>query len=243
MIPVLAMTTSWDDGHPLDLRVAELLAKHGLSGTFYIPLEIRDPVMSRRQVNELVREFEVGAHTVHHVELPTVSDFVAAAEIRDSKRRLEEITGIQCDTFCFPKGRFQRKHLEMVRESGFRGVRTVELLSLEKPLNVQGIALIPTTVQAYSHGLSAYVRNSLRRRGRNLFHVFKAGRHKSWESVANRLLERACSKGGVFHLWGHSWEIDRFGQWKALDRVLHLMSQMRKRAACMTNKDICRYAS
>jgi hypothetical protein len=31
---VAYITTSWDDGHPLDLRVAELLAKYGLKDTF-----------------------------------------------------------------------------------------------------------------------------------------------------------------------------------------------------------------
>ena len=30
------VTTSWDDGHSTDLRVAELLAAHGLKGTFYV---------------------------------------------------------------------------------------------------------------------------------------------------------------------------------------------------------------
>lgn len=32
------MTTSWDDGDPCDLKVAELLRARGLAGTFYIPL-------------------------------------------------------------------------------------------------------------------------------------------------------------------------------------------------------------
>ena len=38
MKPSTCITTSWDDGHPLDLRVAELLAKYGLQGTFYVPM-------------------------------------------------------------------------------------------------------------------------------------------------------------------------------------------------------------
>ena len=31
------ITTSWDDGHPLDFKLAELLNKYNLKGTFYIP--------------------------------------------------------------------------------------------------------------------------------------------------------------------------------------------------------------
>ena len=33
------VTTSWDDGDPSDLRVAELLAARKLPGTFYIPVK------------------------------------------------------------------------------------------------------------------------------------------------------------------------------------------------------------
>lgn len=239
----LVMTTSWDDGHPLDLRVAELLAKHGLTGTFYVLLETPFPVMTQQQIRELASEFEVGAHTVHHVELSAAPDSVARAEICESKQRLEEITGKRCSTFCFPKGHFYKKHLEMVRESGLQGARTVELLSLEKPLNVGGVVLIPTTIQAHSHDLSAYARNCVRRgRARNLLQLFRAGGQKSWESLANRLLRKACDTGGVFHLWGHSWEIDTFRQWDALDRVLRLMSQIAKSGSCVTNAEICRYA-
>jgi SAM-dependent methyltransferase len=35
------ITTSWDDGHPTDLRVAALLAKYGIAGTFYVPATAR----------------------------------------------------------------------------------------------------------------------------------------------------------------------------------------------------------
>jgi len=30
------VTTSWDDGHELDLRLASELAAHGMAGTFYV---------------------------------------------------------------------------------------------------------------------------------------------------------------------------------------------------------------
>ena len=33
-------------------------------------------------------------------------------------------------------------------------------------------------------------------------------------------LDYVCRKGGVFHLWGHSWEFERFGGWGALDEFL-----------------------
>ena len=66
MAPPSYMTTSWDDGHPLDMRIAEMLAKHGLTGTFYAPRSAETEVMPMAQLKELSRSFEIGAHTLRH---------------------------------------------------------------------------------------------------------------------------------------------------------------------------------
>lgn len=241
--PSFVITTSWDDGHPMDLRVADLLARHGLSGTFYIPCETGHEVLSARQVRDLAKRFEIGAHTVHHVELTTIPDSAARVEILESKRRLEGTTGTRCKTFCFPRGRFAKRHLKMLSDAGFCGVRTVELLSLDCPKIVDGVAMIPTTVQVYPHAAAAYWRNCARRlRLANLGHVLRIGRHRDWEATAILTLERARERGGVFHLWGHSWEIDDSQQWEPLNRVLALMGQMARGMTCLTNSEVCQYA-
>src|SRR3989304_6864863 len=56
-------TTSWDDGHPLDTRIAELLSRHGFQGTFYMPLSNREglPVMPPGEMRRLGQEFEIGS--------------------------------------------------------------------------------------------------------------------------------------------------------------------------------------
>jgi peptidoglycan/xylan/chitin deacetylase (PgdA/CDA1 family) len=33
------VTTSWDDGHPLDLKLAELLKKYDVPATLYMPMD------------------------------------------------------------------------------------------------------------------------------------------------------------------------------------------------------------
>ena len=98
------MTTSWDDGHPLDLRVAALLSKYGLAGTFYVPAMTERETMSAAQLRELVPDFEIGAHTIHHVDLTRVADERAWHEIVDSKSWVEDNTGIPCTCFCPPIG-------------------------------------------------------------------------------------------------------------------------------------------
>jgi peptidoglycan-N-acetylglucosamine deacetylase len=238
--PGLVLTTSWDDGHPLDLRIADLLAKHGLQGTFYISSEGVHSNLTASQVGELARTFEVGAHTLRHVDLTAAADEVAKTEITNSRRRIEEITGKACNTFCFPKGRFGRRHLAMVKDAGFSAARTVELFSLAFPRITNGLALIPTTVQAYPHTLFAYWKNCAKRfKVKNLQNAVELGASQDWASVAISMLERAEKRGGVFHLWGHSWEIEKAGQWESLERVFAAMEQSKRNGICVTNYELC----
>ena len=48
------VTTSWDDGHPLDVRLAELLSSYGVPGTFYLPLMYsKIPLLGRPQMRAI----------------------------------------------------------------------------------------------------------------------------------------------------------------------------------------------
>jgi peptidoglycan-N-acetylglucosamine deacetylase len=235
------MTTSWDDGHPLDLRVAELLAKYGLTGTFYVPLNNSRPVLPARQIQQLAEAFEVGAHTVHHATLTEVSDTAAAAEIRESKQKLEEISERPCEAFCFPKGRFRRAHVEMVRGAGFRCARTVELLSTGFPEPVAGIDLIPATVQACTHTWTAYGKNCAKRLAfGNVVNFVLRARSRDWTEIAHSMLRVVVEHGGVFHLWGHSWEVDEQHLWPKLESILSQMSPLRFRMPPVTNSSLAR---
>ena len=63
MRPVI-VTTSWDDGHLLDLRTAELLRSCGLTGTFYVSIRSRRTQLSVSQLRELESMgVEIGSHT------------------------------------------------------------------------------------------------------------------------------------------------------------------------------------
>lgn len=236
------LTTSWDDGHPLDLRIAELLVKYGLRGTFYVPLRNSRPTMSPAQIRELATSFEIGAHTVNHVRLTTVNENDARREIEDSKKQLEDLLGKPCIVFCFPGGYYSDVHVRMARDAGFSAARTVELLSLQTPRDAGGIKLIPTTIQAHPHRLGSYVRNALKRFNLNALGTLLLGRHAAtWAELAGVLLQRAARAGGVFHLWGHSWEIDDNQQWEALEQTFATMSRCTPGSSAVTNTELCSY--
>jgi hypothetical protein len=64
-----------------------------------------------------------------------------------------------------------------------------------------------------------------------------------WERLAEILMRDVLSSGGVFHLWGHSWEIERTGQWPRLHEVLRRMSELFDPITRMTNGELCQSAS
>jgi peptidoglycan/xylan/chitin deacetylase (PgdA/CDA1 family) len=237
------ITTSWDDGHPLDLRVAELLTKHRISGTFYIPRIAENETMSAVHIRQLSLAFEIGAHTLRHADLTRATEQQAWQEIAGSKSWLEDNIGQPCRMFCPPKGKYSRRTLVAVRRAGFFGLRSVELLSLDFPRRQAGIMLLPTTIQAYPHGSLAFAKNAVKRMAlKNLLRLMTHGRSTDWPALAQSLLHESLRYGGVFHLWGHSWEMQATGQWQRLDEALRCMSEFAIRAPSLTNGQICQRA-
>jgi peptidoglycan-N-acetylglucosamine deacetylase len=239
------ITTSWDDGHPLDLRLAEMLERNGLTGTFYIPRRIETGVMADAQVRDLSNKFEIGAHTINHVFLADAPDAVAREEIAGSRKWVQDITGKPCPMFCPPAGKFNDNHRRMFKAAGFTGIRSVEFVSLDPPRNRGGLAEMPTTLQSYPHSAISYLRNFAKRKGfRNFWLYMSRGHARHWPTLSRRLLDRAVATGGVFHLWGHSWEIEASNQWVALEAVLRQMGEIlaARKAICMTNGQLCERA-
>jgi hypothetical protein len=239
MKPRTYITTSWDDGHPLDFRVAELLKRYGLSGTFYVPMIAENETMTATQLRELSLAFEIGSHTLHHNVLTSLTEQQAWREIDDSKSWVENKTGQPCLMFCAPKGKYWSRHLEMIERAGYLALRTVELTSLDFPRRQAGLLLMPTTVQAYPHGFLDFARNATKRAAfGNLWRYVVHGRSAEWPTLAQSLLFHALKFGGVFHLWGHSWELQEIGQWHRLEELLQLMSRFAGQATPLTNGQI-----
>jgi peptidoglycan-N-acetylglucosamine deacetylase len=236
----MVITTSWDDGHPSDLRIAELLSKNGLLGTFYPLPAAHHPTLSKAQLRSLSSQFELGAHTLDHTDLTEVSDMEVLHQAVGSKDWLEDLTGKPCQVFCFPRGRHFPRHLHLIRQAGFAGVRTVELLSTRFPVRREGLTVLPTTVQAFPHGRLTYLKNALkRRRIMTLWTVAARAAGMDWARMAEQLLKRVAEHGGVFHLWGHSWEIDSLQMWTQLDHVFRLAGEFKHSALFLKNSDLC----
>lgn len=82
--------------------------------------------MSVEQVNELVAVADVGSHTLFHPCLPQCDAATAAAEIADSKRRLESMLTRTVDGFAFPNGDHSPRDVRMVARAGYRYACTTD---------------------------------------------------------------------------------------------------------------------
>jgi peptidoglycan/xylan/chitin deacetylase (PgdA/CDA1 family) len=216
------VTTSWDDGDQADLRLAEILRSRGISGTFYVPTQPYGgrPALSHGDLRSLSSEdFEIGAHSVTHKLLWRLPAEELAAEINPCKPTLEDVLGKEVRMFCYPCGRYDSKVIRALQKAGYRGARTVRMLSTRLEFNRFEM---PTTVQIMPHPRSAYVRNVLRARKMEGVQTFvrNLGRLDSWLELGKRLFDSVLHNGGIWHLWGHSHEIDKMGLWQELEEIL-----------------------
>ncbi|MBI4754708.1 MAG: polysaccharide deacetylase family protein [Betaproteobacteria bacterium] len=226
-------TTSWDDGHALDLRVAELLAKHGFKGTFFIPGRVAPggacnpegfPVIDTSELRALDSAFELGSHTLDHSYLDAVPPEEARRQVEAGKQWLEDQLGRPVEGFCYPGGHHNAAVRQIVREAGFRYARTTEELHHDVGSDPYRI---PVALQFYPRALKGIVKTFIKGahpwQERRVF-----GAAITRQELGARLravLDRLVEKGGVFHFWGHSWEVEKFGGWTVLDAFLRYAAE------------------
>lgn len=231
---LIAVTTSWDDGHILDLRLAELLKKFSLKGTFYVsPRNVEfgaEKLLNKNAIKFLDSHFEIGAHTFTHMRLKKAEKELAWKEIQKSKKYLEELLKKPVESFCYPGGEYSRQNKIQVQENGFRLARTTKRFSFGSGKDPYEI---PTSVNTYNHWLDAW-RIALFAR----FHPLKfLHYYRNWDLLAIAMFDQVIKKGGVFHLWGHSWEIDKHNDWKKLEKVFAYISN-RPNVKYINNKEL-----
>lgn len=216
------VTTSWDDGYPADLELAEILSRYDLPGTFYIPMV--GPDGKRTLQSDGIRllhgaGFEIGGHTVLHTTLTDMSPGRIRAEIFGCKAVLEDTLGEPVSMFCYPKGRFDRTAVACLREAGYRGARTTRVLATREKFRPYEM---PTTIQAFPTRPMGYIRNLTRRMALGALYSYCTRLYKkaNWVELAKHLFDGVLQHGGIWHLYGHSWELEELHLWDGLEELL-----------------------
>ncbi len=133
---------TFDDGYQNNLRHAlPVLWRYGFSSTCYAVSGLAGqsnswdadngvaskPLMTAEEMRKWIAGGqEIGSHTAYHADLLAVGAKDARAEIFDSKSELEAMTGVACQHFCYPYGRFDASHAAMVQEAGYASATTTK---------------------------------------------------------------------------------------------------------------------
>ena len=209
------VTTSWDDGHPLDVRLAGLLASCGLRGTFYVPVSAAGlQRMTKEQMLTIRRMgMEIGSHTVTHPILTLLDDAAVRRELVDSKKYLQTLLAEPVTAFCYPMGVFNRRLSSLVRGAGYQVGRTTMAFRTDHEFDP---IRMPVSFQFLPHPHQVHVRHALKEgNGKGLINWYRLWRmEKDLLRLSERMLEHILEFGGVLHIWGHSWEIEERGLWE-----------------------------
>ena len=213
------LTTSWDDGHRCDVRLAQMLKEHGLKATFYVAPEnqefAKQDLLSLPEIRDLSQDFEIGAHSMTHRRLPTISEQEAAMEIAESKAVLEQVIGKEISVFCYPGGAYTKLHVQLVKDAGYRYARTVDRYTF----TVDDPYVAGTSLHLYNHRFDLWQTARFVR-----FQPIKVVRCLEWDALAKAMFDQVIKEGGIYHIWGHSWEIDKHDNWERLENLFRYIS-------------------
>lgn len=198
---------SVDDGHVLDAKVASMLNDHGLRGTFYIPYLSAE--ISSEQILLIAENHDIGGHTMTHPsDLKQLSDDDLRFEVETCRQSLQDFTGQPINSFCYPRGRYDERVIQAVMDAGYTNARTTKIghTKLE----------YPTSASLYERYTTVHL---YQRPEYDDIPVGEYAQQKLSEAISN-------GEGGYFHLWMHSWEVERDNHWQLLDNLLTSLEGM-----------------
>jgi len=174
-----------------------------------------------------------------HNVLPALRSKEIAREAGICRNRLEDILDKQVRMFCYPKGRLNAAVIRHVKDAGYEGARTTRIL--RQRLDFDPFQM-PTSLFAYPNKRKMYAKNLIK--GRNILGLFNYVTQfiplDSWVSMGKILFDQVLKEGGVWHLLGHSWQIEEMCLWDELKQMLDYVSN-REGVTYVSNRGVLNF--
>ncbi len=224
-----ACTFSYDDGVVQDRRLAPLLRERGIKCTFNLNAGLLghadmggfpgrpDLDISKVEAAEAAQLYaghEIAGHGLYHSALDTVGTPLAAYEIAEDKRRLEQISGKPLRMFAYPFGVYSRETMEALRLAGYRGARTIKST---------GQFSIPEDFLEWNPTCH---HNDPR-----------------LMELAREFLDGVPFFPMLFYVWGHAYEFDADHNWQVMETLADFLALHRDRIWFATNGEILDYVT
>lgn len=150
---------TFDDGYLNNLSNAlPALQKHGFTSTCYVVDGLlgktnvwdehigiaQTPLMTAEQLLQWqAGGQEVGAHTQHHIDLTHSEDIRSRREIAYSRPFLEQALDKPVQHFCYPYGKFEAWHTDMVNEAAYETATTTVRGRVHAATNMLTLPRVP----------------------------------------------------------------------------------------------------
>lgn len=200
-----ALTLSYDDGVVQDIRLIEIMRRHGLKGTFNINSECYAPEdpsytgrrMTRAQVIETYTGsgMEVAAHAATHPFLEQLPVNLCTLEVMQDRMNLERDFGCLIRGMAYPFGTYNDDVVAALKQCGIVYSRTTK--STEKFAIPTDWLRMPATCHHKNPRLM---------------------------ELAKKFVEGPGKRGPeLFYLWGHSYEFDDNDNWNVIEEFAQFM--------------------
>ena len=150
---------TFDDGYLNNLTNAlPALQKQGFTSTCYVvdgllgqtnvwDVQIgiaQTPLMTAEQLLQWqTGGQEVGAHTQEHVDLLTISELAAWKQIANSKPVLQNLLDKPVNHFCYPYGKFDKRHEVMAKQAHYETATTTVRGRVNASTNMLTLPRVP----------------------------------------------------------------------------------------------------
>jgi peptidoglycan/xylan/chitin deacetylase (PgdA/CDA1 family) len=198
----IAVTLSFDDGVVTDLPLIEKLNAFNLKATFNLNSGLlgsgphgagKTNYLHPKDVAKAYAGHEVAIHTVTHPHLDRLDRSSIIREVFDDLRALEDLVQYPVRGMAYPFGGYNDTVIDILRALGITYARTTE--SATQPVPPKNPLALATTAHQYDST-----------------HLAK---WNEWYTTT-----WFPQDGGVFFIWGHSYEFHINNDWPALDRIL-----------------------
>lgn len=204
-----ALTLSYDDGVEQDKRLLEIMAKHGLKGTFNLNSGAYAPeghvwpagqVHRRMSKSEVIRVYgesgqEIAMHTYQHPDLTGLLPTECVWQVMRDKEELENQFGRVIRGIAYPYGTFNDSVVNILQNCGVAYARTV--MSTGDFFLPGDWLRLPATCHHNDPRLMSLARKF-------------AENENAWRPM-------------LFYLWGHSYEFEANDNWRVMEEFAAYM--------------------
>lgn len=194
-----ALTFSYDDPTPHNMRLADIFNASGFKCTFNICAGMLDAPgrMTSAQVKELYDSgHEIACHGATHPFYNLVTPASALEDVLNDRCKLEEITGSIVRGMAYPEGVYSAEVKAMLHAAGIAYCRTVK--------STGNCRFFPESGQWLEWHPSCHHTDKLIELGDSLLHGYGAGLR-------------------IMYVWGHAFEFANSNNWELMEQFCNLV--------------------